>query len=111
MKTYGVNKSEGSGGIELECMGVVGLDLLRLKDVALECDVDGLGGVLVAGELGIFGGRLRLLWSDGLGLFLLWLLLLRSLLGGGLSGGLGRSLSRGGGFSVGLGFLRRSQYK
>lgn len=111
MKTYGVNKSEGSGGIKLECMSVVGLDLLRLKDVALESDVDGQGSVLVAGERGIFGGRLRLLWSDGLGLFFLRLLLLGSLLRGSLAGGLGGRLSWSGGFGVGFGLLQRSQYK
>ena len=105
-KTYSVDQGEGSGGVELEGMGVVGLDLLRLEDVALEGNFDRQGGLIVASELGVFGGRLRLLGSDGLGFFLLRLLLLRSLLRGGLAGGLGGRLSRGGVFGVGLGFLQ-----
>jgi hypothetical protein len=41
VKTYSVDQSEGSAGAELERMGVVGFDLLRLEDVAREGDFDG----------------------------------------------------------------------
>jgi len=41
MKTYSVDQSEGSAGVELERMGVVGFGLLCLEDVALEGDFDG----------------------------------------------------------------------
>lgn len=41
MKTYSVDQSEGSAGVELEDMGVVSFDLLRLEDVALKGDFDG----------------------------------------------------------------------
>lgn len=104
VKAYGVDQSERVGGVELEGMSVIGLDLLRLEDVALKGDFDGQGGLIVASELGVFGGRLRLLRSDGLGLFLLRLLLLRSLLRGGLAGGLCGRLSWSGGFGVALVF-------
>lgn len=110
MKTYCVDQIERMRGVELERVGVVGFDLLRLEDVALEGDFDGQGSVLVASEPGIFSSRLLLLRSDGLRLFLLWLLLLRSLLRGGFAGGFGGRLSRSGGFGAGLVFLRRSQH-
>ena len=41
MKTYSVDQGESSGSVELESMGVVGFDLLRLEDVALEADFNG----------------------------------------------------------------------
>jgi len=40
MKTYGVDESERSGGIELEGMSIVGFDLLRLANVAWKGDLD-----------------------------------------------------------------------
>jgi len=83
VKTYSVDQGEGSSGVKLECVCVVGLNLLRLEDVAWEGDIDGKGSLLVTSELGVLGGWLRFLRSDWLG-FLLWLFLLGSLLGGGL---------------------------
>lgn len=111
LKTYCVDQSERSSGIKLEGMSIVGFGLLRLANVAWKGNLDGKGGLIVASKLRVFGGFLRLLRSDRLWLFLLWLLFLRSLLGGGLGGGLGGCLGRSGGFGVGLGFLRRCQYE
>lgn len=39
-ETHSLDQSERYGGVELDGMSVVGLDLLRLEDVALESDFD-----------------------------------------------------------------------
>jgi hypothetical protein len=41
MKTHSVDQSERISGVELERMGVVGLGLLCLEDVARESNLDG----------------------------------------------------------------------
>lgn len=64
MKTYGVDQSERSGGIKLEGMSIVGFGLLRLANVTRKGDLDGQGGLIVASELRVFSGFLRLLRSD-----------------------------------------------
>lgn len=80
-------------------MGEVGLDLLGFGDLALEGDIDGKGGVLVASKLGgLDWRRLRLLGRLGLRSFLLSVLLLWSRLGD--LGGSGSSLA------LSLGLLR-----
>lgn len=98
VETYGVDKSERRGAIELQRMGVVRLDLLGFGDLALEGDINGKGGVLVASKLGdLDGRRLGLLGRLGLRSLLLNVLPLRSLLGD-----LGRSGGSSLAFSLGL---------